>query len=202
MRELYRVGNAQSIGFGQIQSNYFASYAGGEECLLVLADGTIDHINGRRCAILAVEACMREYLEMPVQTQLPDFFHTVAAKILYDMHEILYLGKAPYLSLACQLIRNGTLFYYQAGGCQMFLYDGMQYRILTGTSGSEKMEKGTMAGIVSDGICKALHEKDMISCLSGNLHPYDKAQRMILKVKEKNRKTAGNATVVCAERCL
>lgn len=201
MREIYRVGNAQSIGSGQIQSNYFASYAG-KDCLLVLADGTIDHINGRRCAVLAVEACMRECLELPPQTQLPAFFDTVAADILYDMHEILYLGKTPYLSFACQLIRDGTLFYYQAGSSRMFLYDGMQYRILAGKSGSETFGKGMTAGIVSNGVWQALHEKDMVSCLAGNGHPYEKAQRMILKVKEKNRKMAGNATIVCAERCL
>ncbi len=201
MRENYRVGNAQSIGSGQTQSNYFASYAG-RDCLLALADGTIDHINGRRCAVLAVEACMRDCRELPPQTPLPDFFDTVAADILSDMHEVIYLGKTPYLSFACQLIRDGKLYYYQTGSCRMFLYDGIQYRILTGASGRETFEKGMTAGIVSDGVWEALHEKDMISCLAGRGHPYEKAQRMILKIKEKNRKTAGNATVVCAERCL
>ena len=145
---------------------------------------------------------MRECLHLPQETELPAFFELVAAKILYDMHEILYLGKTPYLSFACQLIRDGKLFYYQAGSCRMFLYDGIHYRILANRSGSETFVKGMTAGIVSAGVWEALHEKDMVSCLSGREHPYEKAQRMILKVKEKNKKTAGNATVVCAEGYL
>lgn len=60
MKDKYKIGNAQSIGSYYIQSNYFST-KNGNCALAVLADGSIDHINGRRCAVLAVEACIRGF---------------------------------------------------------------------------------------------------------------------------------------------
>ena len=99
MQETYRIGNAQSIGSRRIQSNYFAAKIRKEnECLAVLTDGTIDHPNGRRCAVLAVEACMQEFMYLPQEVTVAAFFDHVTARILRDMRELLYFGKTPYLS--------------------------------------------------------------------------------------------------------
>ena len=65
MQETYKIGNAQWIGSRHMQSSYFASKCSETAVMAVLADGTIDHINGRRCAVLAVEACIREFGNMP-----------------------------------------------------------------------------------------------------------------------------------------
>lgn len=201
MRETYRIGNAQSIGSYQIQSNYFAVKSGGT-CLAVLADGTIDHINGRRGAVLAVEACMREFGNMPPQAELPDFFNAIAAKILQQMREIIYTGKTPYLSVSIQFLKDRELFYYSAGNNRLFLYNGTDCRHLKLRCGRAAFEKGMTAGMVSAGVWEALHEKELVSYLRRNIHPYEKAQRMIAGVKEKNRKMAGNATVILIEGCL
>ncbi|MDE7312403.1 MAG: hypothetical protein K2N87_12420 [Eubacterium sp.] len=233
MQETYRIGNAQSIGSRHIQSNYFASKIITEtECLAVLSDGAIDHINGRRCAILAVEACVQEFMHIPREAKPPLFFDFVAARILRDMRELLYLGKTPYLSLSIQYFRDGQLFYYTVGSNRLFLFDGMDYHILSGGSGAGIVQgkapgsartdmgqgrlpvaagaqcgcvaykKGMTAGMLSLGAWEALREKELVSILRRKGHPYEKAQRMLLRIKEKNQKAAGNATVLLVEGCL
>lgn len=202
MQEAYKIGNAQSIGSYQIQSSYFASRYDDSGCLTALADGTADHINGRRCAVLATEACMRQFKNMPEKSEIPAFFESLAAKIAQDMHEIIYLGKTPYLSFCCQYFRNRELYYYSVGSNQVFLFDGSGYHLLKERCGSIGFTKGMTAGIVSRGVWEALNEKDMISYLIKREHPYDKAQKMIVGVKEKNRKIAGNAAVILVEGCL
>lgn len=201
MQEAYKIGNAQAIGSYQIQSNYFASRCG-SECLAVLADGTADHRNGRRCAILAAEACMREFQYMQEEVEVPFFFDSVAAKILRDMRDIIFLGKTPYLSVSFQWIRDRELHYYSVGRNQVFLFDGREYQLLQGKYGRTEFRKGMTAGMISKGVWEAFTEKEMISYLVKREHPYDKAQKMILGVKEKNRKRAANATVLLVEGCL
>ena len=58
------------------------------------------------------------------------------------------------------------------------------------------------AGIVSAGVWEALQEKEMVSYLKKKGHPFDKAQQIILGVRQKNRKKAGNATVILIEDAL
>lgn len=201
MQEAYKIGNAQTIGSCQIQSSYFASYCG-NGCLAVLADGTADHINGRRCAILAVEACMREFRHMPQDVQFQAFSDALAAKILRDMRQIIFLGKTPYLSVSFQYAIGGSLHYYSIGSNRVFLFDGRDYKVLKETCGRVDFRKGMTAGLVSCGVWEALNEKEMVSYLAKREHPYEKAQRMIVGVKEKNRKMAHNAAIVLVEGCL
>ncbi len=203
MQETYKIGNAQTIGTRQIQSSYFATETDGcNEAAAVLADGTIDHINGRRCAVLAVETCMQEFRHVPDSETLSAFFDTTAVTVQRLMHEFIYLGKQPCLSLGMQLIRGQELFYYNIGSSRMFLYDGLELRFLKKRNGKEVFKKGMTAGLISKGVWEALNEKDTALYLSGKLHPYEKAQRMISGVIEKNRKEAGNAAVVLIEGCL
>lgn len=202
MQEAYKIGNAQSIGSYQIQSNYFASCCGSDGCFGVLTDGTADHINGRRCAVLAAEACMYKYRSMPKEAQFSDFAASVTAGILQDIRDIIFLGKTPYLSVSFLLARDSSLHYYSAGSNQIFLYDGMHYQLLKGSNGRVDFRKGMTAGMISSGVWEALNEKEMVVLLAKREHPYEKAQRMIVSVKEKNRKAAGNATVLLIEGCL
>lgn len=197
----YRIGNAQTIGSYQVQSNYFSTKNGGY-ALAVLADGTIDHINGRRCAILAVEACMQEFYSMPSGVEILPFFDDIAEKVLYEMRNMIYLGKTPNLSLSILFVRNGEVFSYSVGDNQVFLFDGREYHLLKNRSGRAAFLGGMTAGMVSKGVWNAMQEREMISYLGGKKHPFDKAQQMILRVREKNIKGAGNATVILVEDSL
>lgn len=202
MQEAYKIGNAQSIGSYQIQSSYFASYCSDRGCLAVLADGTADHMNGRRCAVLAAEAYIREFQKMQQETDYPVFFNAAAKRILRDMREIIFLGKMPYLSVSVQWLKSKELFYYSAGNNRSFLFDGSNYRILSESCGKVSIEKGMTAGMISRGVWEALNEKEMLSYLQKREHPYDKAQQMIMGVKKKNRKMAGTAAVLLVEGCI
>lgn len=206
MRDTYKFGNAQSIGSFQIQSNYFMSgYAMPgmrDGAIAVLADGTVDHINGRRCAVLAAEACMHAFHAMPPQVELTAFFDFIAFKILREMREIIFLGKTPNLSISFQFFRGQELFYYSVGSNILFLFDGTEYRILEGTNGCMAISKGMTAGMMSCGAAQAIKETEIISCLKKKSHPYEKAQEIIRNIKSKKMKEAGNATVVLVEDCL
>ncbi len=205
MQEIYKIGNAQSIGFCQVQSSYFSTkflLEAGNPVMAVLSDGTIDHINGRRCAVLAAEICMHEFRNIPDSTGMPAFFEAIARKILREMHEIIYNGKQPYLSLGIQVIKDRKLFYYNAGSTRMFLSDGTDFRFLTDRSGQVFFSRGMTAALISKGIWEALNEKEMKFYLNRKGHPYEKAQQMLHGVKTKKRKRAGNAAVVLIEGCL
>lgn len=201
MQEAYKIGNAQSIGSYQVQSNYFASCCS-SGCLVALADGSADHINGRRGAVLAVEACMHEFRCMPTDMEFSVFSKSVVSKVIRDMREIVYLGKTPYLSFSFGIIRDGRLHYYSVGSNQFFLYDGRGFHILKERCASVGFGKDMTAGIISRGVREALNEKEMMAYLAGKGHPYEKAQQMLAGVMEKNRKMAGNATILLVEGCI
>lgn len=202
MKEAYRIGNAQSVGSYQIQSNYFSTKINGKYVLAVLADGRTDHINGRRCAILAAEVCMQEFQRIVQETEWREFCDSVTAKILREMRDIIYLGKMPYLSVSFLFAHSEELFYFTVGSNKVFIFDGRDYRPLAGQSGRAVFQKGMTAGMISQGIQEALYETELAACLRGKGHPYNKAQQMIRSVREKNWKNAGNATVVLVEDCL
>ena len=54
----------------------------------------------------------------------------------------------------------------------------------------------------SCGALEALKEKEIISYLEKKKHPFDKAQQMLKCIMDKNRKEAGNATVILIEGAL
>lgn len=201
MKDKYKIGNAQSIGSYYIQSNYFST-RGGNCALAVLADGTIDHINGRRCAVLAVEACMHRFYNSPAGEEVMALFDFLVADILKEIRELLYLGKIPCLSLSIIFIRDRKLFYYTVGDNQVFIYDGRDYRIMEGRKGQADFGRRMTAGMFSCGAWEALQEKEIVSCLQKNIHPFDKAQNIVMGINKKNRKKTGNATVILVEDAL
>lgn len=201
MQDRYKIGNAQTIGSCRVQSNYFST-RNGISALAVLADGTIDHINGRRCAVLAVEACMREmsYGLSGMQPRLD--FDSLVMKVLAEMRGYIYSGKMPYLSLSILFIREKELFYYTAGSNEVFLFDGRDYQFLGGRSGRLFFGGGMTAGVLSAGVKQALQETELVSYLMKKGHPFDKAQQMVQGVLDKDRRGAGNATVLLVEDAL
>ncbi len=204
VQKRYRIGNAQTIGTRHTQSNYFSA-KDQEPALAVLADGTIDHINGRRCAVLAVEAYMQESSRILNNMDDRDallFFSFVAKKIQKEMRETIYMGKTPYLSMSCLVVSKEKLFYYTVGKNQVILLYNSQLQYLAAGSGCVSFYPGMTAGLLSAGVQEALREREIISCLHKRAHPYEKAQEMIQKVIGKNRKRAGNATVLLVEGSL
>jgi len=201
VRDRYRIGNAQTIGSCRTQSNYFAT-RNGASALAVLADGTIDHINGRRCAILAVETCMREISSSSSDTGFRPDFDLLVEKILKEIRVYIYCGKMPNLSLSVLFFRGQELFYYTAGNNQVFLFDGRDYRLFKKRDGRVSFGSGMTAGILSAGVKQVLQEAELISYLGKKEHPFDKAQQMILGVMRKNKKGAGNATAILVEDAL
>lgn len=77
---------------------------------------------------------MQEFMYLPQEVTVAAFFDHVTARILRDMRELLYFGKTPYLSLSIQYMRDAQCFYYSAGSNRMFLFDGMDCKILTGAA--------------------------------------------------------------------
>ena len=94
------------------------------------------------------------------------------------------------------------MFFYTVGNNQVFLYDGKDYKLLRERSGQVSFGEKMTAGMVSGGVHEALQEKEIVSYLKKKEHPYDKAQKLILGVRKKNRKRAGNATVILVEDTL
>ena len=201
MWNTYRIGNAQTIGDYHTQSNYFST-RNDNFVLAVLADGTIDHINGRRCAVLAVEACIREFTVQVQKEEVFPLFDFLAGKTQKEIRDYIYSGKTPSLSLSLLFLKDRELFYYSVGNNRIFLYDGRDYKPFRERSGKVFFGERMTAGMVSGGVHEALPEKEMVSYLKKKEHPFDKAQKMILGVRKKNRKRAGNATVILVEDTL
>ena len=200
MQDIYKTGNAQTTGSRYFQSNYF-SVKNGRTAFAVLADGSIDHINGRKCAILAAEACIKKFCGMPEEGVL-EFFDYIAGFVLKETRRFIYLGKMPALSLSLLFIKDGELFYYTVGNNKVFLYDGMDYKILEERSGQAAFGRRMVTGMFSCGAWEALKEKEIVSYLEKRQHPFDKAQQMLKGIIDKNRKEAGNATVILIEGAL
>lgn len=200
MRDMYKIGNAQTVGSYYFQSNYFST-RNGKCAVAVLADGAIDHINGRRCAILAVEACMQKLCNSPEEGILA-FFDYLAMYVLKEIRKLVYLGKMPALSLSILFFKDKELFYYTVGNNRLFIYDGRDYKLLEERSGQVAFGKRMTAGMFSCGAWEVLKEMEIVSYLEKRQHPFDKAQQMLRCIMEKNRKQTGNATVILVEGTL
>ncbi|MCI9080186.1 MAG: hypothetical protein HFH68_14970 [Lachnospiraceae bacterium] len=202
MRDIYKIGNAQTAGSCYFQSNYFSVGNRNRNCVFaVLADGSIDHINGRRCAVLAVEACVQKFYSRP-EEGVTGFFDYIAEYILKEIRRFIYIGKVPALSLSLLFIKDKELFYYTVGNNRLFIYDGRNYKILEERSGQAGFGRRMTAGMFSNGAWEALKEKEVISYLEKKQHPFDKAQQMLKGIMEKNSKETGNATIILVEGAL
>lgn len=194
----YRIGNAQTIGTCEVQSNYFSIWQK-NGILAILADGTIDHYNGRRSAIIAVKKSLQEYSQKPKRLEIPDFFESLSMQICYQLRESIYLGKTPHLSFTIVYWNTFDFYYYSVGENQLFLFDGENYMILKEQNGYCRIKAPIIAGLLSKGVYQALSEIELLDLLSLSLHPYEKAQCMMESINKKQLKKVLNSTVILIE---
>ncbi len=187
-----RYGNAQTIGSNVNQNTYFMTkqIAGG--FLAVLADGTIDSVTGAYAAILACESVARGIGSVEdVEGQLARQFTGTAALL----HERLYKGRMPRVSVLAVCFTRDDLFYRSVGELSLVNFDGRKLYV-TGAGFGRMDRKGMLTLLCSQGVWQALTEIDVERLLSGRSHPYRKAQNIIEAVNGRNLKEQRSALAV------
>lgn len=198
MEGRYQIGNAQTIGNREIQSTYFSVW-NEDVVFAVLADGTIDHKNGRRSAILATKISIEEFKQLEKEQQIAEFFDILSFKIIKGINDTIYLDKKPNLSLTMVYLKENHLFYYSVGANQLFLYNGSDFIILKEQNGYKEIGYGYTIGITSQSVCEGFLEAEFLKVFKEDCHPYYKAQEVIRRINEKNIKDIGNSTIVLVE---
>ncbi len=210
MRRKYSVGNAQTIGTFEVQSNYFSTVnldkkalrAVGRErgCLLgVLADGGIDHVNGRNSAVIAVETVIHEFFSKEEEEGIEEFFQEVSKRIINNINDKIYLGKSPKVSLTITLVEEEYIYYFTVGENRLMLFDGEKLIVQKPLMGKFRLGPRQLVVMISKGVYTALNEAELINELENRRKPYDKAQDIIELVNRKNLKNALNSTIILFE---
>lgn len=187
-----RYGNAQTIGSNVYQNTYFMTKQLRDGFLAVLADGTIDSVTGAYGAILACESIARGMTAMEgAEKELERQFARAAALL----HERLYKGRMPRMSVLAACFAGDSLVYRSVGELSLADFDGRHVTITE--EGAGQIEKrGRLTMLCSPGIWQALSEIDVEKLLSGGGHPYKKAQHMIEAVNRRNLKDQRSALAV------
>lgn len=177
-----KYGNAQTIGSNVNQNTYFIIKQENGGLLAVVADGTIDSVNGAYGAILACETVVKGFVweENPAK-QLDECFKR-AAEIL---RERLYKGKQARVSLLAVCFLGSRMVYRRAGDLTAAVYDGKELEFLKEESGICEAGRGKIL-IASRGLWQALNEVEVQRTLSVHAHPYKLAQQLIEEVNRKN----------------
>ena len=205
----YLMGNAQTIGAREVQNNYFsAAQNGAGDLLAVLADGTIDHPNGRIAAIMAVGYCINTFTQKfsrvePIYTA--QFLLDTALKANRRVQDNVFIGKSPRLSLTMALFRGNELNYFNVGVNRIFLYNGHNEQVLGGgvntpyAEGRCELADKNVIGILSAGAYADAHPMERIRIMASKKKLYDKAQAMIESVSKKRLTIQLNATALLIE---
>ncbi len=187
-----RYGNAQTIGSYVYQNTYFMTKQLRDGFLAVLADGTIDSVTGAYGAILTCESIAKGMASMEDAERELERQFARAATLL---HERLYKGRMPRMSVLAACFSGGGLIYRSVGELSLVHYDGRHLTITE--DGAGQIEKrGRLTLLCSPGIWQALSEIDVEKLLSGSGHPYKKAQNMIEAVNRRNLKDQRSALAV------
>ncbi|MSS64396.1 hypothetical protein [Velocimicrobium porci] len=198
------VGNSQTIGDCKIQNNYFATVLG-NDFFAVLVDGTIDHINGRQAAILAVEICVSEFKKCKKFIKLEDFsevfvfFEKLEKKIICEVKQYIYLSRTPYLSVSMVYGKDDQMFYYTVGANRLFVINNQDCILLEEKMGFYKIRCGDVIGLISNGVYETLNEIELIQTINRNESLYEKAQKISTKILDKKKRKQKNATVILVE---
>jgi hypothetical protein len=204
----YRIGNAQTIGRREVQSNYFSTkYNKAGDLLAVLADGTIDHPNGRRAAIMAVEYCVIGFLrnDIVLKEQALQITLKTAIEISRHIQGAVFLGKSPHLSLTMMLFANEEMQYFNVGSNKIYFYNGNNERILDAdsndpySSGKYKVPAKSIIGIMSTGAYAVTHPMERIKIIESEKKVFDKAQAIVEVIKGKELDNQPNATALLIE---
>jgi len=209
MIDRYLVGNAQTIGCHEIQNNVFSTvYNDNGDLLAVLADGAVDHPNGRIASIIAVGCCVNTFIQKyphtdPLHTS--KFLFETALKANRRVQDAVYLGKIPRLSLTMTLFRAKELYYFSVGSNRIFLYNGHNELVLgsdpnkSHTEGKCNLSPKNIVGILSTGSYANAHPMERIKIMESKKHVFDKAQEVIESVSKKGLKKQLCATALLIE---
>jgi hypothetical protein len=207
MNKRYGIGNAQTIGHRKVQSNYFSTeFNEAGNLLAVMADGAIDHPNGRRAAIMAVTHCINAFLRNALDEHSDDFMLETAIKVNRQIQDAIYLGKSPCLSLTALLFIGEDMHYFNVGVNKIFLYDGINERKIGGSSfndayssGKVKLQAKNIISVTSAGVHTDTHPMERLKAIESTKEVFDKAQALIKLVEEKNLDNQLNATALLIE---
>ena len=210
MNNRYLIGNAQLIGSREIQSNYFATaFNENGDLLAVLADGTIDHPNGRAAAIMAVENCTnifrQRYAIVQHEQGNHQFLFETAMKANRRIQETFYFGRSPRVSLSLVLFSGDKLQYFNVGVNQIYIYNGHNERTLGNiasssySSGVCGLPPANIVGLFSAGAHANAQPMERIKVIESKKEVFDKAQAIIESVRKKGLEIQLNATVILVE---
>lgn len=202
----YSIGNAQTIGCREVESNYFSIvYNEAGNLFAVLADGSIDHKNGRKAAVLTVRYCVNAFLRNIQNVDTSQFMHKTALNACRCVQDAIYLDKTPHLSLTMALFINDEMQYFNVGVNKVYFYNGHNERTIGGdlnlpySSGKCKLPLKNVIGIFSNGAHSATHPIERINIISSREDAYNKAQAIIETVKGKCLNNQLNATALLIE---
>jgi len=209
MNDRYLIGNAQTIGYREIQSNVFSTaYNDAGDLLAVLADGAIDHPNGRISAIIAVRCCVNMFIQKfssVDSAQANQFLLETALAANKSIQDSVYIGKSPRLSLTMALFRGKELHYFNVGVNKIFLNNRHNERTLgagansTSSYGRCNLSPKDIVGILSTGAHDRTHPMERIKIIESNLNINDKAQAIIVSVNKKGLTKQLSATALLVE---
>jgi hypothetical protein len=209
MIKRYLIGNAQTIGCREIQNNFFSTaYNDDGDLLAVLADGTIDHPNGRIAAILAVECCILTFTQRFSLIQTVDidrFLLETALKANRRVQDAIYLGRSPRLSLTMVLLSGKSMHFFNVGVNRIFLYNGHNEQILGNylndsySYGAYNLSSKDIVGMLSSGAYTDAHPMERIRIMDSSEKIFDKAQAIIESINNKGLEIQLNATALLIE---
>ena len=211
----YIIGNAQTIGSMENQSNYFAVFSE-PNLVAVMADGGIDHVNGRKAAVIGVENMAGVFTEKILnKNHFDEVVNKAVLNIRQNVKDYIYRGRMPGLSLSVLCVSDGTAYFYSVGDISIFVYDYRNIRNIHGISFNNIYEIKSAENFMmaSRGVCSALTQVEMLQFLqeeksgkkargSFEERAYNKSVKIIEEINRKNIKDAENATVVLLEGLL
>ena len=207
MTSRYLIGNAQMIGRKEVQSNYFATaYNHFGHLLAVLADGNVDHLNGRKAAKFAVESCIYEFSQDRLQLADKDDTLETVFGINKRVQELLYMKPTPRLSLTIAIFAQHELRFFTVGSNRLFLYNGHNERLIDYDEkspfffGKYGLGHKNVVGIYSVGAHTVTHPMERIKIVEcSNDSISDKAQSIVDTVVAKGLQSQLNATALLVE---
>jgi len=209
MTDRYLIGNAQTIGYREIQSNVFSTaYDDAGDMLAVLADGAIDHPNGRVAAIIAVGCCVNIFIQKfshIESAQISKFLLETALKANKNVQDLVFIGKSPRLSLTMALFRDKELHYFNVGANKIFLNNGHNERILGADPNSSSkygkciLSPKDIVGLLSAGAHDHAHPMERIKIIESDKEIFEKAQAIIKAVNKKGLTKQLSATALLIE---
>ena len=207
-RNRFQVGNAQLQGYREIQSNYFSSATNDAgELFLVLADGAVDNLSGRRAAVIAVKHCILAFDRGKLSTPDAESMRDIAIAANVRIREEIYFGIRPHVSLTMVLFTTEGLHCFNVGDNIIYFYNrhNEQEPIYSADNlffyvRFELPPKRNLVGIYSNGVHTVTHPMERMKAVwLKKKTANDKAQSLIDCIETKNLTNQLNATALLVE---